>query len=44
MHVRFEREEKKREERRGDEKGTENEIMVRDVERDRIEERGRGGI
>ena len=33
----------RKKERRGEEKGTENEIMVRDVERDRIEGRGRGG-
>ena len=34
---------KRKKEGRGEEKGTENEIMVGDVERDRIEERGRGG-
>ena len=34
---------KRKKERRGEEKGTENEIMVGDVERDGIKERGRGG-
>ena len=33
---------KRKKERRGEEKGTENEIMVGDVERDGIKERGRG--
>ena len=34
---------KRKKERRGEGKGAENEIMVGDVERDGIEERGRGG-